>query len=65
MAAPQVCGFFPDLQRFPFPGLLQGTVVARRLLSTQDAIPLVEHCEIMLVTQQHKQKIQAGTLEII
>jgi hypothetical protein len=53
----------PSALAFPFH--LQGTVVTRRLLSSQDAIPPVEHCRIVLVTEQGKQKIQAWTLEIV
>jgi hypothetical protein len=45
--------------------LLERNVVTWRLLSTENAIPIVKDIGIVLVTQQHKQKIQARTLEII
>jgi hypothetical protein len=48
-----------------FPALLQRKVVTGRLASTENAIPIVKNIGIVLVTQQHQQKIQTGTLEII
>jgi hypothetical protein len=65
LMASQVRSFLGHLLRLPFPFHLQGTVVTRRLLSSQEAIPLVEHCRIVLVTEQDKQKFQAWTLEIV
>jgi hypothetical protein len=48
-----------------FPALLERKVVTGRLASTENAIPIIQDIGIVLVTQQHKQKIQAGTLETI
>jgi hypothetical protein len=54
-----------NLKASVFPPCLEGKVVTRRLASTKNAIPVVKHIGIVLVTQRHNQKIQAGTLEIV
>jgi hypothetical protein len=50
-----------NLKASLFPPRLEGKVVMRRLPSTKNVIQVVKHFRIVLVTQQHKQKIQVGT----
>jgi hypothetical protein len=54
-----------NLKASLFPPCLEGKVGTRILPSTENAIPVVKHIGIVLITEQHKQKIQAGTLEIV
>jgi hypothetical protein len=54
-----------NLKASLFPPRLESKVVTRRLPCTENAIPVVKHIGIVLVTQQHKEKIQAGMLEIV